>query len=77
MGHRDLLVTQIYLSLPATNAPSASREAFAARAASSKSDYRKVAAHANASFRESFIGSVTDGLRLAGKFGALGRAQGV
>ena len=37
MGHRDLLVTQIYLSLQATNAPGASREAFAARAASSKS----------------------------------------
>jgi hypothetical protein len=36
-------VTQIYLSLQATNAPGASREAFAARAASSKSDYRHVA----------------------------------
>jgi hypothetical protein len=42
MGHRDLLVTQIYLSLQATNTPGASREAFAARAASSKSSYRHV-----------------------------------
>src|SRR5467141_2242458 len=37
MGHRDLLVTQIYLSGQATIAPSASRAASAARAASFKS----------------------------------------
>jgi hypothetical protein len=36
MGHRDLLVTQIYLSGKATTAPSASRVASAARAASFK-----------------------------------------
>jgi len=42
MGHRDLLVTQIYISGQATTAPSASRVASAARAASSKSRSRKL-----------------------------------
>jgi hypothetical protein len=37
MGHGDLLVTPIYLSGQATTAPSASRAASAARAASFKS----------------------------------------
>ena len=39
MGHRDLLVTQIYLSGKATTAPSASRVASAARAALFKRHY--------------------------------------